>query len=428
MSQDVLCHAFSFLDYSYTTTLSLVCKEWYQIANSNALWEFYFHLLTNNKKGKTRVSSCSVSVDDLFWKNKIRDNFSQYACRISKKLSLESKCYLNLKYKFPDNFSSQVVKMILSRILLESLESTDNFDFPFKTHKLSDDYEDGPLHFKMKFKISGIDEPLIVRWFGIVQNGFFLFGYYYTNGYYIYFATESDDKLNAKYFAGSSVDLNGIAQQGRAFIYHFNSKNMPADVWGRQYLCSTILSHIVPTVKQYELSPIEFVPYWCFLFPLIIHSMSDNAVTFSKEFVKHYPNIISNRLMYHYMANYYKNRYTFDKKIALIFENYRPNTEIQKKLCKCIIKNKKLPPFNPRKKQESTLMQETVTLLREIIPSRTLKFICGQAPLNLKPEEEFIRNAQTLATFYKLLKNPEEMKEVFLNYKFKRPHQLEQFP
>ena len=165
MSHDILCHAFSFLDYSHTTNLSLVCKEWQQIANSNSLWEFYFHLLTNNRKGKTRVSSSVVSEDDLFWKNKMKDNFSQYACRVSKKIRTipkKGECQLNsLEGSFPDQFSSQVVKMILSRIFVESYERTRNFISyePFNDSS-SSRYE---AHFKMKFKISGIDELLIAR-------------------------------------------------------------------------------------------------------------------------------------------------------------------------------------------------------------------------------------------------------------------------
>ncbi|EFC45542.1 hypothetical protein NAEGRDRAFT_79357 [Naegleria gruberi] len=352
----------------------------------------------------------------------MRDNFSQYACRLSKKISSDALLKLEkLNMKFPDQFSSQIVKMILSRILLESLESTENFDLPYKKEKILHEYEHHVGHFKMKFKISGIEEPLIARFSNDDAYGFFLFGYDYTSEYYMYFAKESDDQLNKNFMNGSNIDLSGISHQKRAFIYKFNGKNIPANVWGKQYLCDTILSHIVPTIKEYELSPIEFVPYWCFLFNFIIAGATDKPSF--KEVVKHYPNFISNRLIHHYYAKLYKPRYTFSDRIVDYFESYSPKTDIQKKLMKSIINNKNIPSLNPRNKRETSLMQETIQYLKKQCPVH-LFFITGRWVITSSPEQEFSLNAQTMATFYKLLKNPDELTDAYLAYKFKRPFQI----
>lgn len=40
--EELIAHVFSFLDYKNITSLSLVCKRWNQIANSNVYWKPIF--------------------------------------------------------------------------------------------------------------------------------------------------------------------------------------------------------------------------------------------------------------------------------------------------------------------------------------------------------------------------------------------------
>ena len=107
----------------------------------------------------------TISQDENFWKHKMRDNFTQYACRVSNKITLYQN-YLQiceLKGNFPNKFSSQLTRMILAR-MINSIQYTDDLNLkPFQKYLGFKEHFHATIHFKLTVKISGIDEPLIVR-------------------------------------------------------------------------------------------------------------------------------------------------------------------------------------------------------------------------------------------------------------------------
>ncbi|KAF0981236.1 hypothetical protein FDP41_013024 [Naegleria fowleri] len=311
---DCLLSIFKFLDFSHVPKISLVCTHWNEIARSNALWEWYFHLLSNNKKGKTSIETTVLEKDDLFWRNMIRDHFSKYRLRTTHKInSLGFFDFSNqmhfMKQSMVHPFLNQFAKFLFGRIRVENIYCTDN-NGTLQTYSKDNDIihlEDrifDILQVKIKMKISGLDECIIARTKYPYDAGFGLFGHPYTPGAFIYISTETHDFMNEKLQKPPSenirhIPLSDLNVLQNCFLYVFHGRNVSPTLIGEQYLEDTVLSKCVPTLTQFNLCPRSVIPLFCYIVSCVCGIIDGCSCYQKKEFTHGYP-CISNNIFMHY--------------------------------------------------------------------------------------------------------------------------------
>ncbi|EFC47432.1 predicted protein [Naegleria gruberi] len=301
-----------------------------------------------------------------------------------------------------------------------------NLRKPFKLVSTTweEEFNTNQTYYKMSVKISGIDSPLIVRWSTISSN-FGLFEYNYSKLFYYYFAMEKDDLLNENEFfvkEMNSADFENLGKSNRAFLFKFNGKANPGSVYGKEYLVREILDYLVPTVNSYQMSPMNFIPYWCFLFDLIMYSND-----YHKELYKHYPAMISHPSVYKFFYLKYQPRVVTITKSALNqFSTYKPGNETETKLFKSITENH-VESINFESENREQLMTG-IQGLYKIIVSRPSKFF---PPLPLAKtiqydeKEEFEIKASYLASVYKMCKYMDEHMDWYLGSKLRKSYQID---
>ena len=402
LHEDILCYTFSFLDYSHTSYLSLVCKEWNRIANSNPLWETYFHQLTNNSLQKSNLHN-----DNLYWKHKIRDQYSKYNMFLSQNSQPSKELELEFKQTFPNAFSSQLVKIILSRIIFTEIILSFN-DVPF---------------YKMKLLIDGIEEPIIVRGKNIpkIRSGY---GKSVASDYFLYVARESDDLTNAEFFYGSAGGLrnelsNRLEETNQSFLYKFIDRNSGGRMSGVEYLEKHILSYLIPTVKSYELSPKQFIPYFCLLINIrILKFRLNNSFHYINSathrfFANYFPNFIRNNLVYHFLKKHYLEKVKeISKELSDQFKSFTPKDTKERDVFTSFILKKDLKPLKKGHNQRLDLINLGLTIQKYSKLFANLRESGTDDKMNAKSREKYISKIQQLCS------NEDEFVEYYLRYKY----------
>ncbi|KAG2385954.1 hypothetical protein C9374_003103 [Naegleria lovaniensis] len=318
LDHDSLLYVFKFLDFSHVPTLCLVCSDWNEIASGNALWEWYFHMMSNNKKGKTGIETTVLENNNVFWRNMIRDHFSKHEIRTTNKISSNGVIDLSRQMDFMNHsivhpYLNQLTKFICGRIKVEKVYYSGDGG---KMHPFTKDVDFLVLEnfrfieLKIKMRISGLDECIIAR--TRYGYGFFLFGYDYFNGTSIYISTETHDTINEHLqnpYSSSNdpVSFLNMNMLQNCFLYIFNGKGNAPTLRGEQYLEDHVLSKCIPTHTQWNLSPRSAIPLLCFIVTCITGKL-DCFSGYKKEFTHAYPDIANNTFMYYLKYAVYSER------------------------------------------------------------------------------------------------------------------------
>ncbi|KAF0974547.1 hypothetical protein FDP41_006579 [Naegleria fowleri] len=311
-AHDDLLSIFMFLDFSHVPKLSLVCNDWYKIVSSNALWEWYFHLMSNNKKGKTSIETKVLEKDDVFWRNMIRDHFSNYKLRASNCISSHETHDLSKEMAFLNHssvhpFLRQFAKFICGRIKIEKIYFSGDGELKMKSFSLENvdqkfDKYQKIFEMKIKMRISGIDECIIAR--TKYSAAISIFGYWYCVGAFVYFSTESHDRIHehVQHPSSPSIDherLSDMHDLQNCFLYVFNGREQSPTLKGEQYLEDHVLSKCVPTLSQFNLSPRSAIPLLCYIVTCVSGADFFYYGHRKKEFTHAYPDIANNTFMYY---------------------------------------------------------------------------------------------------------------------------------
>ncbi|KAG2374393.1 hypothetical protein C9374_010963 [Naegleria lovaniensis] len=403
---DELVSIFKYLDYSHMCTICCVCSEWNQIASSNSLWQYYFQLLNMNHPSKVPNEILEKDdrfwkhlIRNYFSVEFV--SFGSSACHDRTQCFVSSKCFdqehdrsimnSNLEIQQeqeeqdPKSFSFLMKqdRLTCSRIPLFDFD-LNGFRVPFVKHLIRfvlgrikvvrvwnrfsptpgsdlilvdsekdllattyfyDEYHSTDL--KVKMKISGLEEALIGRT-RLIPNDFMKklyssWRYRKLDGFYLYFATESHDRMNEKRIDDTTkhivlnVDTTNSSSSNsnseliqNAFLYTYSQKKVTCNVEDEHTMdpfTSEVLSKLIPNMPHLNLSPKTFLPIWCMIFTKIVTGLCRLPYKNVKELTHYYPCWKEASLLYEYKRHYYfkKLQHKMEEIRNLILSNKNSN-------------------------------------------------------------------------------------------------------
>ncbi|EFC39533.1 predicted protein [Naegleria gruberi] len=201
---------------------------------------------------------------------------------------------------------------------------------------------------------------------------------------------------------------------------------MPATVYGSQYLIDKILSILVPTKKEFSLSPRHFIPVWCFLIGLLVHKFDEDSPYFlSKEYYKYYPNLYSNTLAMNFLRKFHLKQNVLTRVDGIIEKFHKDDsddTESSRLLLKSITSNE---PFLANNQSAPiniyyrliTMLKKRINELRFIVQKFREPTVVLDSKKELEPSS-LQENVEYLQHCYQLLKNVGELMDMYMDYKY----------
>jgi len=301
-STDILVLIFSFLDWRHIPKCALVSSDWNHAAGSNALWEQYFHQMSNNLKGKTKISTKELDQSEHFWRDMIRDNFSKYSVKLASHL-IKGLTDLKLTISWGSVFPSpsimpRFIKFLMGRIKIMSIYWSSIADANMKkvsqSHKSAPEIDVDYESYEIKYtvRVSGITDLIVVRF--RMCPSFSLFGYGYASDYVAYCTTKENDAINEAMMPQNSPILlsKNLPLFKNTFVYVYGN----SQIYGEDFMIQ-LLSQFVPTWNQCYLSPLNFIPIWFVIFGRIGNSFISDFNDYHYEIVKRYPTLNQNPLL-----------------------------------------------------------------------------------------------------------------------------------
>jgi len=235
----------------------------------------------------------------------IRDNFSKYSVKLASHL-IKDVTDLKLSIPWDSVFPSpsivpRFIKFLLGRIKIMSIYcskmSEANMKKVCKSAQIDVDFESYEI--KYTIRVSGITDLIVVRF--RAYSSLSLFGYMYASDYVAYCTTKENDAINEAIMPQNSPILypKNLPLFKNTFVYVYGN----SQIYGEDFM-TQLLSQFVPTLNQYYLSPLNFIPIWFVIFGGIVKNFTSDFNDYHYEIIKKYPSLNQNPLLL--QLRYYK--------------------------------------------------------------------------------------------------------------------------
>ncbi|EFC46173.1 predicted protein [Naegleria gruberi] len=191
-------------------------------------------------------------------------------------ISVQNNVDTNISSLFDERILKQFIGFVMGRIRVKEIYYC-NLSYSDELVQLFDSYAFSELDFdsfeiKLVFEIIGVGEYVMRRNFSFDMD--FLGYSRYVKNFFIYISTLQDDLKNFQ-----SNEIFNVNEEERELPLHdafiFRKRKDQYETSGEESLLKA-LNQIVPELKQYDLSPLNYIPIWLMILGKVLSNFGCN--------------------------------------------------------------------------------------------------------------------------------------------------------